>query len=153
MQVDLGNGKPSPTWQTVKLDDGQTFEVLVKPPTFREKMVDLGARAWGGDNEEAAAARATYRLRTAIADWRGLFVADEGADPPQKPLEFSWENLELIGTKYPAALDWMFIHAHRAFEGTLTEEASGNSGRPSATSSPSANGPESPTKAAEKPTK
>ncbi len=120
------NGTPPESWRPVTLGD-ESFEVLVRQPTFNQKMVDWGLVIYSQD-DDASTRRAVHRLTSAIVDWRGLERDDEhGAAIP-----FDNENLQSLCSHFPEVADQLFLYAHRAFEGTLlTEEQVKNSGKPS----------------------
>lgn len=122
-------------WETVHIGY-ESFEVLVTPPTYAQKLQDRAVLLSYGDEQDAYRNRLEYRVLNAITDWRGL-EADGG------PLEFSEDNLKAVCGRYPEAFDWISIYAHRAFEGTDTATL-GNSKPASSESSGDATADQSP---------
>lgn len=120
----------SERWEKVEVGE-DSFEILVRSPTFDESMADLGIVAFGRFDDDYAADRVKHRMKCSIIDWRGI-VTDGEQNGDTIPLEFTWDNLQAVCVQKPEFSYWIFLHANRAFEGTTpTKDEVGNSQPPS----------------------
>lgn len=114
--------------ETVDLGELGSFKVLIRPPTWNEKLVDEGLAAEAyGDSANAGLIRASaieHRLRSTISGWEEL----NGEDG--KPLPFSWDAVKSICNQYKTIFYEFYGFANEAFRG-LDESAEKNSESPS----------------------
>ena len=138
------NGGQLESWQPVTLNDADgdedTFDVLVRHPTFDQKMADSGMALYSLGSDTSLQ-RAIHRITSAIVGWRGLqHKLDGDVYPKEDDIPFNETNLHALCSQYPSIADQLFILAHRAFEGTLpTVDKVKNSRLPSSVSAADGN--------------
>lgn len=99
------------TWETVETQIG-TFEVLVRLPSFEDRMRHTAIRASGGGEKsdvDAETEAQAMRISTAIRDWRGLVDKDD------QPIPLNPKTLSAICGSFPEIFNRISILASNAF--------------------------------------
>ena len=135
MAIDIQLDGPLEKWETVTFSAGD-FEVLVHHPSYAELALDQEAQITRA-LDPASKTQTEIRLETVIVDWRGVSGGPKSNAPGLKMIEFNWDNVAAVCQKYPDLFRALCRIAHRVYSG-ITEDESGNSGRPA--SGPSAAG-------------
>lgn len=113
--------------RTVTLADGQTFDLLLKPPTLAERMNSDGLQALAYANTPDGWANLhLYRFNAVIIGWANV---TEDADPPEvlpegepvkvepKPVAFSQEKLRALIAACPETISQVQRIAAEPFVG------------------------------------
>lgn len=113
--IAIGTGTRPPKWETVQLDNGESFEILCRNPTYEEQLADLERP--GGYLER--------RIQALVSDWRGV------QNTAGNPVAFSWEALAMLCQQKPVVSRILARITSTRFVSATTEEAEKNSdGRP-----------------------
>ena len=125
MAVKLKTVKPS-RWRTLALPEGESLDVLVKLPTWGDKLTAHGFNVFGTDDDEPQlmGRLAEHRIKTTITDWRGV-QDDAGKDVP-----FSFASLAGLCEQSTSLFYQLLNVATDAYVG-LTEDSAKNLPKPS----------------------
>jgi hypothetical protein len=109
-------------WATIDLGERGAFEVLVRQPSWADKLQDHGLQIAGVVEGYAdhVGASTEHRIRSSIVGWRGL------QDAAGTPLPFSWDALTALCEQVPAVFEKLWPLASEAFSG-LREDSVKNS--------------------------
>lgn len=122
---------PGDDWRRVDLGAAGDIEVRIIRPQYADVLRDFVLMAGESDG-----AQYEHRLRTCVADWRGVHTRD-GIEVP-----YSWDNLQKFIQRHPVALIELLGIARSVFR-PVTETESKN-----AESGLTVSSPEVPTNAA-----
>ncbi len=92
-------------WVSVEVGSGQSFDILVRRPSFAQQTESL-----------TSANRAAYHIESAVVSWRGVKDAG-GAEIP-----FCTEKLKMLCERFPPAFLAILRVANDAFYGMSEEQ-------------------------------
>jgi hypothetical protein len=123
--------KPPTHKETIDLGEAGSFIVLVRRPTWNEKITDEGLAISGyldNNRAELRGQSVEHRIRSTIVGWEELFGSDD------QPIPFSWDQLVVLCERYPLVFDRVEGIANRQYMGVAEPELKNSEAPLSATS-------------------
>jgi len=114
LKIDKTKPPDSKTWKTIDLGGGNTFDVLLKRPTWGELTLD----------QEQVRGFVETRTKKCLLDWRG--ISDENG----QPIPYSETALEGLAYAFPTAVQMIWHQIGLLYSGLL-ESAEKNLQTPS----------------------
>lgn len=108
MKLNIQRAMPESVWEKVYISKEESFEVLIRNPTFEEQT-------WDMENQEGYT---EHRLNL-VQNWKGL-VHDE--DGKEQDIPFNPKNLRIVCQQYPGVFRQLAILVGNRYNGILPEQ-------------------------------
>lgn len=112
---------PVERWESIEVGPSEHIDVLLRSPTFGERIADYEAAIQAG----RYGATTEQRLRTCVVGWRGV------TDAAGNPIAFSWERLRMLCVQSPTTLLLLASAVGVLYIAGPTEDSEKNSQPPS----------------------